>query len=491
MEYISSLLASLDNSELRKLKKYIKNNYAGQSKQKKQTDLFFKMLFEGKSEEKIVAKLYGKSEKPPKAYFILKGRIRKIIEEFLLLSTFQQEDLEKTHPVLFLRSNALLADILDNRGLKPLTYKRHWLTNLKVARKTRYVRFEFEAALKRFIAAPEPSRMALEEIERMGREYLFGVKMYLHFHMFVPSYLLTEKKKEALLKEIKRFLESVAEDVKKVKNKTPWEYYHSLQLWYYKFARKEKELKELLTFLYEKIIEDRDYPLHRDTLSLLWNMYLAFLSYRDFFKGRELLKRILKIIPLFNINYLILRRNLMMLDFYSGDIKKALEAGEELISNESLKKFGRHYERVIYFLSNIYFVNKNYQKSGILLMELKDLLKDKEGWNITTRFLELMLIVENNDLDMFEIRLDALRKFIRHHNIKEKYDLAFYEYLRALQKSSLNFHKVENSEELLKNIEKHWDDDLPSEDVIPYHFWIRSKIENRDIYPMILSYYRK
>ncbi len=492
MKYLSSLISNLSPTEIKRLKKYIKNNYSN-AKNKKLWETYVKLVLDKKSEEEILQKLYGKNDQPPKYYFTLKRKLKQIVEEFFIITFWQREDLEKKEPVLFLRANALLATILDKRGLKSLTYNRHWKMNLEISRERREIRFEIEALLKRSVFNPGNEEITPEELYQLGKEYLLGMKLFLHINRYNKYHklLLTEERREKIIQEIQQVLDDVEEDIKAVRRKMPLEHYYTLQLMLYKYAKDRDKLQQLAEFLYNMFMEDEDYPFHSNTINLLWYLHNVLLTHKELLKARRVLPFIKRLLSPSSVSFFIIRRREMMLEFYTGNIEEGIAIGEELNTEKFLKKFPGEYEVLIYFLANLYFVKGDFGRTGQLLMQIRDLRTDKEGWNISLRFLELMLAVEELEYDWFANRLDALRKFIAHHKIKDKYDLAFYEYLRVLLRDSLNFEKNAEQESYLREIEKHWDDVLPNNDVIPYHFWIRSKRENQPLYPMILNHFQK
>jgi hypothetical protein len=66
-----------------------------------------------------------------------------------------------------------------------------------------------------------------------------------------------------------------------------------------------------------------------------------------------------------------------------------------------------------YYKANLSFVNSNYNDAAVVLMKETELTKDKAGWLMGYRVLELMCAVEQDDLDVFDYRTESFKKLLQ------------------------------------------------------------------------------
>ncbi len=99
--------------------------------------------------------------------------------------------------------------------------------------------------------------------------------------------------------------------------------------------------------------------------------------------------------------------------FHSMDYKAAAEIVEIARQHPKYKANKQIPAKWEYYKANLSFVNGNYNDAAVVLMKETELTKDKAGWLMGYRVLELMCAVEQDDLDVFDYRTESFKKLLQ------------------------------------------------------------------------------
>lgn len=89
---------------------------------------------------------------------------------------------------------------------------------------------------------------------------------------------------------------------------------------------------------------------------------------------------------------------------------KIMEVAREHPKYKANKQIPAKWE---YYDANLSFLNGNYNDAAVVLMKETELTKDKAGWLMGYRVLELMCAVEQNDLEVFDYRAESFKKLLQ------------------------------------------------------------------------------
>ena len=134
----------------------------------------------------------------------------------------------------------------------------------------------------------------------------------------------------------------------------------------------------------------------------------------------------------------------------------------------------------IYYKANLQFAQTNYLQSIATLNPSTVLLKDKAGWLIGYKMLEILNFIEMKNYDFVDYRLDNLRKLLQ--RLKEQ-DLtrikSIFHILDQLSKHNYNYEKVRKKNEgrikLLAQNTKDYGRDMFGYEIICFEDWLNAK----------------
>ena len=88
------------------------------------------------------------------------------------------------------------------------------------------------------------------------------------------------------------------------------------------------------------------------------------------------------------------------------------------------------------------FVQENFSAATKQLEQADTLLKDKAGWNINIRFMELLLLIEKQDFDLALYKVDTLRKHAEKYLQRDERDYMRYKLLAKIIHESGDFRNT-------------------------------------------------
>jgi hypothetical protein len=125
-----------------------------------------------------------------------------------------------------------------------------------------------------------------------------------------------------------------------------------------------------------------------------------------------------------------------------------------------------------------------YKESLSELNSLPELVKDKEGWNVARKILQLLAKVEIGDYDSVDLNLQSLEKYLKRIRTQKHLNIRYSVILKVLIKLinegynyNITYHKRKKYFEMLENIndgEAQWK--IKSPEFIKFHEWFKSKL---------------
>lgn len=173
--------------------------------------------------------------------------------------------------------------------------------------------------------------------------------------------------------------------------------------------------------------------------------------------------------------------------FFSYLYQEKIEESQSILEDMLQSSFSQNkvlYNKFLYYKACLEFKNQNYLECRRILNEVDKNEFEKVDVYIFSRFLLLMLFVETNDLDQFELNLQALDKYIKRNKKKteniERIKIVV-KMLTILMNSNFSFMKISNSNKFLKLFAQtelnagdfSWK--IKSPELIKFNKWIKSK----------------
>ncbi len=209
-----------------------------------------------------------------------------------------------------------------------------------------------------------------------------------------------------------------------------------------------------------------------------------------FSEARKFFSRSLEYARVNSRNHGVITEFMFYAQFYSGQLGLAQKTLESLVDNKYLDQSDFRKSVRNYLLACVVFTTKDYRESLKYLGRSQAIGKDKEGWNIGSRILSILLALEQQDFDYADSLIINFRQFVR-VGLKgievRKRDKMILEILLELRKKSYNFIEVKESKMTVlhhlacNSVDAGWA--LQSPEIICFHTWFSDKLNGRDYQP--------
>lgn len=163
------------------------------------------------------------------------------------------------------------------------------------------------------------------------------------------------------------------------------------------------------------------------------------------------------------------------------------------------------YKREVYQRTKIffvramsYFVKEQFREALLLLNNMEELEKEKEGWNVWIRIMRILCSIELLKLNMIDYDVESFRRYLertdKRKDVKPR-DKLILKVLIDLDRNSYDFKQTqEKSKKELSELNKvngkySWEAQTP--ELILFHDWYQAKLENRRYEPDFDRYRRE
>jgi hypothetical protein len=187
-----------------------------------------------------------------------------------------------------------------------------------------------------------------------------------------------------------------------------------------------------------------------------------------------------------SFNHLTLKEQEFYAHFYANNNKEALKCTEEMLQHSMADTGGYRKSKFIYYEACVLFVTKQFKEALQLLNKSLEIEKDKTGWNIALRTLNILVFIELSKINEAARALEALRKYIerltKSDEVKQR-DILIIKLLREIEKDGFRLNpKNATAAKMLKELsEKNkptsWNYYTP--ELIPFHEWVRDTAPKR------------
>jgi hypothetical protein len=168
---------------------------------------------------------------------------------------------------------------------------------------------------------------------------------------------------------------------------------------------------------------------------------------------------------------------------YSHKFEEAEKLIEELYHASRTSKIPFLFSKRAYLLACMETLKQDFAKSKELLAEVKDIEKDKEGWNIGKRILTIINRIELMEFESVDLQVLNLQKHIK-RTLKTRHvrkrDILILRILIKLINEQFNFEKVYKSRrryfDLLESNDESYRWKIKSPELIIFHEWFKNKM---------------
>jgi tetratricopeptide (TPR) repeat protein len=187
-----------------------------------------------------------------------------------------------------------------------------------------------------------------------------------------------------------------------------------------------------------------------------------------------------------SFNHLTLKEQEFYAYWYAGNYKEAIKCIAEMLEHSMADTGGYRKSKFIYYEACVLFATKQFKEALQLLNKSLEIEKDKTGWNIALRTLNILVFIELSKINEASRALEALRKYMerltKSDEVKQR-DVLIIKLLREIEKDGFRLNqKNANAVKMLKELsEKNkptsWNYYTP--ELIPFHEWVRDTASKR------------
>ena len=242
----------------------------------------------------------------------------------------------------------------------------------------------------------------------------------------------------------------------------------------------EKLLKLVLkkNSLYTKIT-------HGDILLNLSNIDIHL---KNFALAIENIRKAEKLYDAKSLNYDLAREIEFYAQFHSGKMNLAEEIIEEIYHSSRISDTPFQFSKRAFLFACLQTLKGEIEKSNDLLLDVKEIEKDKEGWNIAIRILTIINRIQAKDFESADLHVLNLEKFIKRRSKfrhVRKRDTAILRILLKLINENYDFKKVYNQRkryfDLLESDDPEYRWKIKSTEMIVFHEWFRKKVDEQEL----------
>ncbi len=483
MKSLTQIVKSLKPSEIRFIKKLYSSQPNGE--EKKRLKLFEILLSGVETDEKASKILYNSS--PNSAFSHIKARLKNDIFNFLLVQDSSKKDVSKIYQVeLSCRKYVMQGEILLTRGLYSEAEKL-LLKALKIA--IDYELYLDILRIKTLLRTSIGYRSGIKEFDKHSHNLDYFITEFnnfskakeYYFRLLLPTLFKTNTKKEVLALSAKWSEELDGLNHENSSANFTFNYYlfkishHNLYQEYKSSIEYAKKLIQLVPGTPSLNSSPNISGAHMVAASIYLNLKEYELSIEE---AKIAVKKFRKGM----INELRAQEVLFFGYLRNKDFEKASEIIEYALKHKQIKSNKLLKARWYYFEANLEYITGNKAQAFKLLRKNNDLLKDKSGWLIGFKLLEMMLTIEDKDWFLLGYQLNNFNQLLgRQQKANVNRAKIIGQLIRSLLSNGGFFNvTIEKSADKLKLLEDGMADfywDPIGYEVIRFDKWLKSKVK--------------
>ncbi len=168
--------------------------------------------------------------------------------------------------------------------------------------------------------------------------------------------------------------------------------------------------------------------------------------------------------------------------FFLKDIDNSEKLIDEIYNSTRSSNTPFLYSKRAYLYACLKTLKGDFSGSNELLQEVKEIEKDKEGWNLGKRILTIINRIESKDLESADLKVLSLEKFLKRilkfRHVRKR-DIAILRILLKLINEGFDFEKVylqrKRYFDLLESDDPDYGWKIKSPEMIVFHQWFKTK----------------
>jgi hypothetical protein len=500
---LKQLIASLNKAEIDIAKKHLsayETNYT--SKQHKRLQLFQLIAYKGITNYDSIVKKVSPSTNQASFDRLIKRTIDKIQESLILDINLKRKD---SYSDIFkyrlgVRKQIMKSQVLIEKSLINLAKK-----NLSAAIKKAKLYELYDELIEALYVKQRISKNLndsslfiklnneVEFFENCRKKLILARNIHQSF--LVASN--TSAKSKVDLEVLKRDIDKIDEYYQETYSSNIKSYYYLLLIEYYylqdKFFLEIETSHEFLSLLRKNKAVFSKYRIAIIYTSMSNTVYTMC----DFMATYEYSKQSIewtKSNP--SLNHITALQQQIKSLFFLTKYEESIEAIRSLENHPLIGKMPFYKTKVAYFKAVNLFALGEYRFAGEELYDLREIEKDKEGWNLWVRMLRILNSIEQGRLDIVEYDIESQRKYVQRidkMNPVRKRVKGVMSILLDLDRNGFDFEEVarrkEHELELLQSDDPNYGWDPKSPEMILFHDWFEAK-RRKTAYEPDFSIYR-
>jgi tetratricopeptide (TPR) repeat protein len=337
-------------------------------------------------------------------------------------------------------------------------------------------------------------RMGFEEYEKITNEITFYDYCFKSVHNSFDAYYqlilnkdfinaLTEKELE---EHMRKSIKQMEFDYKKTKAEEVNYFMHIFKIALYE---KEKEFKQAIIYCKKllTLVKKSSVLFNKDRIGFAMANLTIFNVFIGNYKEAIINAKNAQQFHISNsFNHLTLKEQEFYANWYAGNYKEAMKCTEEMLEHSMADTGGYRKSKFIYYQACVLFATKQFKEALQLLNKSLEIEKDKTGWNIALRTLNILVFIELSKINEASRSLEALRKYMerltKSDEVKQR-DILIIKLLREIEKDGFRLNqKNTNAVKMLKELSEKdkptsWNYYTP--ELIPFHEWVKDTAPKR------------
>jgi tetratricopeptide (TPR) repeat protein len=337
-------------------------------------------------------------------------------------------------------------------------------------------------------------RAGINEFEQINNEIIFYDNSFkcvqnaldAYYRLILNQEFINSLTKKELEQHIRTSIKQMEIDFKKTKAEEVYYYMHFLQMALYENEKNFKQAiiyckKLLLMVKKSKVLFSKDRIGFAMANLTQFNVFIG--NYKE---AAATAKNAQQFHINHSFNYLSLKEQEFFANFYGSNYKEAMKCTEEMLEHSMADTGGYRKSKFIYYEACVLFATKQFKEALQLLNKSLEIEKDKTGWNIALRTLNILVFIELSKINEASRALEALRKYMerltKSDEVKQR-DILIIKLLREIEKDGFRLNpKNANAAKMLKELsEKNkptsWNYYTP--ELIPFHEWVKDTAPKR------------
>lgn len=331
-------------------------------------------------------------------------------------------------------------------------------------------------------------RIGISEYENINSQIIFYDHCFKCIHNAQDAYYrlvlnsefiksLSEKDME---KHLHASIKQMEIDYKKTKSQEVNYFMHILQIALYE---KEKNYKKAIEYCKKLLLmlKKSNVLFSKDRIGFAMNNLCLFNVYIENYKEAALqAKNAQKFLIPNSMSYLIAKEQEFYAFFYAKRQPESLKCVDEMLQHSMADTGGYRKSKFIYYEACVLFATNQFKEALQLLNKSLEIEKDKTGWNIALRTLNIIVFIELSKINEASRALEALRKYMerltKSDEVKQR-DILIIKLLREIEKDGFRYDpKNANATKMLKELSEKdkpvsWNYYTP--ELIPFHEWVK------------------